>query len=201
MYPLRERRTSVLTNRPARRPGLLLESLESRRMLSATSTSTTITPDVTAVTADFGRGPVFGGPGTGITNPTPASTALTPSQIAAAYSMSLSSTTGSGETIAIVDAYNDPNIAADLATFDAEYKLPAANLTVENESGQTTRLPQTDAGWSLEIALDVEWAHAAAPGAKHRPGRGQLGEYQRPDGGGADRGEAGERRLDELGRQ
>ena len=166
MYPLRERRPSLLINRPARRPGLLLESLESRRMLSATSSSTTITPDVTTITADFGRRPGFGGsgPGTGITNPTPASAALTPSQIAAAYSISLSSTTGSGETIAIVDAYNDPNIAADLATFDSEYKLPAANLTVENESGQTTRLPQTDAGWSLEIALDVEWAHAAAPG-------------------------------------
>ncbi len=166
MYPLRERRPSVLINRPARRPGLLLESLESRRMLSATSSSTTVTPDVTTVTADFGRGPVFGGTGTGITNPTPAAGALTPSQIATAYSMSLSSTTGGGETIAIVDAYNDPNIAADLATFDTEYNLPAANLTVENESGQTTRLPQTDAGWSLEIALDVEWAHAAAPGAK-----------------------------------
>ena len=171
MYPLRERRPSVLINRPARRPRLLLESLESRRLLSATSSSTTITPDVTTVTADFGRGPGFGGSGsggsgTGITNPTPASTALTPSQLAAAYSISLSSTTGNGETIAIVDAYNDPNIAADLAKFDSQYNLPAANLTVENESGQTTRLPQTDAGWSLEISLDVEWAHAAAPGAK-----------------------------------
>jgi subtilase family serine protease len=80
--------------------------------------------------------------------------------------MSLSSTTGSGETIAIVDAYNDPNIVSDLSTFDSEYNLPAANLTVQNESGQTTRLPQTDPGWSLEISLDVEWAHAAAPGAK-----------------------------------
>jgi subtilase family serine protease len=158
------------TNRPTRTPRLLLESLESRRLLSATSTSTTITPEVATVTADLGRGPVFGGPeggsGTGITNPTPASTALTPTQITAAYSIKLASTTGSGGTISIVDAYNDPNIAADLAVFDSEYELPAANLTVENELGQTTRLPQTDAGWSLEIALDVEWAHAVAPGAK-----------------------------------
>ena len=89
MYPLRERRPSVLINRPARRPRLLLESLESRRLLSATSSGTTITPDVTTVTADFGQGPGFGGSGTGITNPTPASTALTPSQLAAAYSISL----------------------------------------------------------------------------------------------------------------
>ena len=55
-----------------------------------------------------------------------------------------------------------------LAVFDSEYKLPTANLTVENEAGQTTNLPRTDPGWSEEIALDVEWAHAAAPGAKAR---------------------------------
>jgi len=161
----REYALSLFGNRPVRRPRLLLESLESRRLLSATST-TTITPDVTTITADFERGHGFGGSGGGITNPTPASTALTPSQLAAAYSMSLASTTGSGQTIAIVDAYNDPNIQADLAVFDSEYKLPTANLTVENQSGQTSNLPQTDPGWSLEIALDVEWAHAAAPGAK-----------------------------------
>src|SRR5439155_10444941 len=100
--------------RLARRPRLLLEPLESRRMLSAASPS--------------------------VTNPSPASTALTPSEIAAAYSISLASTTGSGQTIAIVDAYNDPNIKADLATFDSQYNLPVASLTVLNQYGQTTNL-------------------------------------------------------------
>ena len=71
---------------------------------------------------------------------------------------------GAGQTIAIVDAYNDPNIASDLATFDAKFGLPAANLKVVGETG-STKLPTTDAGWSLEISLDVEWAHAIAPGA------------------------------------
>ena len=77
---------------------------------------------------------------------------------------------GAGQTIAIVDAYNDPNIAADLSTFDAAYGLSNPTLTVVNENGSTSSLPGTDpAGkgnsWAVEISLDVEWAHAAAPGA------------------------------------
>jgi subtilase family serine protease len=93
---------------------------------------------------------------------------LTPAEIRAAYQLNLISFsngtvsgTGAGETIAIVDAYNDPNIAADLATFDQEFNLPAPpSFTVDN-LGATT----TDAGWALETALDVEWAHAIAPDA------------------------------------
>jgi subtilase family serine protease len=168
MYRPRDRRPPVSFWSAPRRPRFILELLESRRLLSAAGSSTTVTPAVATVTADIGfpPGPGGGSPVTVITNPTPVSTALTPSQIATAYSISQSATTGSSQTIAIVDAYNDPNIQSDLATFDSQYKLPAASLTVENELGQTANLPRTNPGWSLEIALDVEWAHAAAPGAK-----------------------------------
>jgi hypothetical protein len=162
-------RPSEYSHRRARRPRLLLEPLESRRMLSTATAGTIITPNVTPVTADLSalrRGHQGGLPGGGVTNPTPASTALTPAQIASAYHIILSSSSASGQTIAIVDAYNDPNILADLAAFDTQYNLPAANITVQNQYGQTTNLPSTDSSWSLEIALDVEWAHAAAPGAK-----------------------------------
>lgn len=74
---------------------------------------------------------------------------------------------GSGQTIAIVDAYNDPNIASDLNTFDTQFGLPACTttngcLTVDTPQGT----PSTDSGWALEISLDVEWAHSIAPGAK-----------------------------------
>jgi subtilase family serine protease len=73
---------------------------------------------------------------------------------------------GAGQTIAIVDAYNDPNIGSDLQVFDQQFGLAApAALTVVNQNGGS-RLPATDAGWSMEITLDVEWAHAIAPGAK-----------------------------------
>jgi subtilase family serine protease len=74
--------------------------------------------------------------------------------------------TGSGQTIAIVDAYDDPNIAADLAKFDSTFGLPApASFKKVTQTGATTGYPATDATWALEIALDVEWAHAVAPAA------------------------------------
>src|SRR5262249_30325515 len=67
---------------------------------------------------------------------------------------------GTGQTIAIIEAYHDPNIQASLNAFDAAYGLPYTALTVINQAGN-----QTDDGWSTEESLDVEWAHAVAPGA------------------------------------
>ncbi|MFO0954700.1 MAG: S53 family peptidase [Isosphaeraceae bacterium] len=161
-----------------RRPGLPrrktcfdLESLESRRLLSVSAADVVgpvVTPSVaeTVVTPSRFRGGYFPWGGGGITNPNPVSGALTPAQIASAYDLNLSASAGAGQTIAIVTAYNDPNIASDLATFSSTYGLPAASLTVVNQYGSTTNLPATDGDWSLEAAMDVEWAHAAAPGAK-----------------------------------
>ena len=72
---------------------------------------------------------------------------------------------GSGQTIAIVDAYNQPNIVSDLAAFDTAFNLPAPpTFQVVNQTGGST-LPTSDPDWGLEISLDVEWAHAMAPGA------------------------------------
>src|SRR5207248_10309218 len=72
---------------------------------------------------------------------------------------------GSGETIAIVDAFDDPRAASDLHQFDLQFNLPDPILTKVNQTGGTS-LPQADAGWAEEIALDIEWAHAIAPKAK-----------------------------------
>lgn len=85
-----------------------------------------------------------------------------PSQIKQAYGVDQLSNTGAGETIAIVDAYGSPTIQTDLARFDAQFGLPAANLIVAYPNGK----PAKNAGWALETSLDVEWAHALAPGAK-----------------------------------
>jgi subtilase family serine protease len=72
---------------------------------------------------------------------------------------------GAGQTIAIVDAYNQPDIVNDLHTFDATYGLPdPPSFRVVNQNGGTS-LPAADQSWGLEISLDVEWAHAMAPGA------------------------------------
>jgi len=76
--------------------------------------------------------------------------------------------TGSGQTIAIVDAYDDPNIQTDLNTFDTNnmWGLPATTVTRVDQTGGTS-YPARDSsgGWELEESLDVEWAHAMAPGA------------------------------------
>jgi Bacterial Ig-like domain (group 3)/Right handed beta helix region len=128
--------------------------------------------------------------GNGVSNTialsSPAGTvAYTPAQIRAAYGINSVADDGTGQTIAIVDAYDDPNIDQALDAFDAQFGLtssgptlyneygPAASfLTVLNQSGQTTALPSTDpAGpgndnWEVEEALDVEWTHAIAPGAQ-----------------------------------
>ncbi len=97
-------------------------------------------------------------------------TGLSPATIRAAYGFSTSGTAGAGMTIAIVDAYNDPTAEKDLKVFSSQYGLPdctTANgcFRQVNQTGGT-KLPRTDAGWALEISLDVQWAHAIAPGAR-----------------------------------
>ncbi len=72
---------------------------------------------------------------------------------------------GAGQTIAIIDAYNQPDIASDLQTFDSTYGLAAPpSFSVVNQNGGSS-LPASDQNWGLEISLDVEWAHATAPQA------------------------------------
>ena len=78
---------------------------------------------------------------------------------------------GSG-AIAIVDAYNNPDAASDLSTFDSYWGLPSANFTQvyclpSHGSCETSNTPPAnDKGWALEEALDIEYAHAMAPYAK-----------------------------------
>ena len=65
--------------------------------------------------------------------------------------------------IALVDAYDAPNAASDLAKFSIQFGLPTANFQVVYASGKK---PAYDIGWELEASLDVEWAHAMAPNAR-----------------------------------
>ena len=67
--------------------------------------------------------------------------------------------TGAGSTIAVVDSVGDSSIVTDLNNFDSYFGLPAANLTINGNNTGTT------GNWAMETALDVEWAHAMAPGA------------------------------------
>ncbi len=119
---------------------------------------------------------------------TPPSGAFTPAQINHAYGVDQvrdngTLQDGSGMTIAIIDAYDNPKfvsrngnpdvtqdtsfIASDLHQFDIQFGLPepAGFFTKVSETGGTN-YPTGDPGWGTEIALDVEWSHAIAPGAK-----------------------------------
>jgi subtilase family serine protease len=93
-----------------------------------------------------------------------------PAQFLAAYN--LSGQAPNRPFIAIVDTYDAPNVAADLATYNAYYRIPALPVcTVPITSSPTAcfqkvdqrggaAYPPPDPGWALEIALDVEIAHA-----------------------------------------
>ncbi|MEB0030543.1 S53 family peptidase [Undibacterium sp. RTI2.1] len=138
-------------------------------------------------------------------SPAAATTAVstyTPAQIRAAYGLpAIPATTnaltpaqaaqlGAGQTIYIVDAMHDPNVAAELTTFNQKFGLPACTtktisattalplatasasscefaVVYNTASGTlTATAPAYDSGWATEIALDVQWAHATAPLAR-----------------------------------
>lgn len=140
-------------------------------------------PRTTAPTQTAACGPVPVGDSTcmvqvwhphGVTNgATPQASSpsgYSPATIEKAYDFAGSDAgTGTGKTIAIVDAYDDPTIAGNLSTFSTEYGLPACTTAngcfkKVNQTGGTT-YPAETAGWDVEISLDVEWAHAIAPKA------------------------------------
>jgi autotransporter-associated beta strand protein/predicted outer membrane repeat protein len=106
---------------------------------------------------------------------------FTPAQIRTAYGINQitfsggAAGNGAGQTIAIIDAYNDPDIVSDVSAFSTTYGLQPFNVsggptfTVVNQNGATSPLPansptNTGSGsWALEESLDVEWAHSVAP--------------------------------------
>ncbi len=94
-----------------------------------------------------------------------------PAQIRAAYGVDKLASqfhlTGAGTTIAIVDAYQSPTITSDLASFDTLFDLPAPTFHIIAPDGRTPFDPTNadEVDWAGEITLDVEYAHAIAPGA------------------------------------
>ncbi|GKQ36927.1 S53 family peptidase [Streptomyces sp. A012304] len=92
-----------------------------------------------------------------------------PSDLQDAYGLtSAAATAGSGETIAIVDAYDDPNAESDLATYRAHYGLSACTTAngcfkKVGQTGSTASLPAPDSGWAGEISLDLDMASAICP--------------------------------------
>jgi subtilase family serine protease len=140
---------------------------------------------VLAATASASQRPVCPGPvapgdsrcaahvvtnGKGTPQATTAPKGYGPAQFRGAYE--LPSAAATAQTIGIVDAYNDPNIAGDLNAYSKQFGLPQCNSSNPcfekvNQAGSAAGpFPQTSSGWSLEIALDVEVAHAICPNCK-----------------------------------
>jgi hypothetical protein len=95
-----------------------------------------------------------------------------PSDLQSAYNLaSAAATDGGNATVAVVDAYNDPDAASDLATYRAAWGLPACGsgcFRVLNENGQTSPLPANSGstGWATEESLDVDMVSAICPHCK-----------------------------------
>ncbi|MFC1407370.1 MULTISPECIES: carboxypeptidase regulatory-like domain-containing protein [Streptacidiphilus] len=90
-----------------------------------------------------------------------------PADLVSAYKLPSSSTAGTGQTVAVVDAYDDPNAAADLATYRSQYGLPPCTT----DSGCFTKVaqdgskhyPAPNSGWAMEISLDLDMVSATCP--------------------------------------
>jgi len=108
--------------------------------------------------------------GRGQPNATTSPTGYGPAQFHGAYQ--LPATTATVQTIAIVDAFDDPNIESDLAVYNSTFGLPpctTANgcfLKVNQNGSASGPFPRTNSGWALEISLDVEIAHAICQNCK-----------------------------------
>ncbi|WP_234367373.1 MULTISPECIES: S53 family peptidase [Streptomyces] len=92
-----------------------------------------------------------------------------PASLQAAYNLP-SANGGSGQTVAIVDAYDDPNAESDLAVYRSQYGLPACTTAsgcfqkVDQNGG--THYPHGNSGWAEEISLDLDMVSAACPNCR-----------------------------------
>jgi subtilase family serine protease len=89
-----------------------------------------------------------------------------PADIRSAYA--LPATAGTGQTIAVVDAYNDPHAEGDMDVYRAHFGLPACTtgngcFKKVNESGVQGKDPTTNAGWAQEVSLDLDMVSATCP--------------------------------------
>jgi hypothetical protein len=179
----KNRRNGRMVNalRQARRCHSAVETLEDRLLLSASpAAQPPATPLAHTTFMIAGRLPAPGNAQpTTSANPQQFLSLIDPAQMEAAYGVNLIKFgsvegTGQGQTIALIDAYNDPDIISDANTFSTTYGLPQFNgsgeptLQVLTETGSSnlSSVPeQAPGGWDVEESLDVEWAHSIAPDA------------------------------------
>jgi hypothetical protein len=90
---------------------------------------------------------------------------LTPELLHDAYRLPNETAEGAGQTVAVVDAFDDPTAEADLAVYDKQFGLPECTsengcFRKVNQKGEASPLPKVEGGWATEISIDVQMAHA-----------------------------------------
>jgi hypothetical protein len=106
---------------------------------------------------------------TGWAVPATANNSYGPSDLRSAYKITKqSANNGGGKTVALVDAYKDPNAASDLAAYRKHFHLSACTignkcLKIVNQSGKTSPLPSPNADWATEESLDLDMVSAICP--------------------------------------
>lgn len=106
-----------------------------------------------------------GGATPAVTYKTPFPGYLSPQRLRAAYGLPAETVSDSLQTIALVDAFDDPSAEADLGVFDKEYGLPACTsangcFRKVNQEGNASPLPEKEGEWASEISIDVQMAHS-----------------------------------------
>jgi subtilase family serine protease len=85
-----------------------------------------------------------------------------PNDLQAAYNLP-SSSRGAGQVVAIVNAYDNPNVSSDVATYRSTFGLPDANFVKYNQNGEMNNYPPGDRGWGVNADLGVEMVSATCP--------------------------------------
>jgi hypothetical protein len=146
-----------------------LESLECRQMLSATALAPAAHPAIPSMQPSA---LVVQPSAISINHPAvvSANAVYTPLQLRMAYGITSLPNQGQGATIAIVDAYADPDLTSDLALFSTDFGLPQMDgvgsdptFKISTPTGQPAPTAPTKGTWDVEESLDVEYAHSIAP--------------------------------------
>src|SRR5712671_2974823 len=152
-------------------PGALVRGAKRPPPRSTTTTASTSTTKATTTTASTTTSTVPGSTTTTVPSAscTTAHAGYTPCDLQSAYALP-SSTSGGGQTVAIVDAYDDPTAESDLAVYRATYGLAPCTTAngcfrKVNQTGGTT-YPAANTGWAEEISLDVDMVSAVCPNCK-----------------------------------
>jgi subtilase family serine protease len=111
----------------------------------------------------------FATPSVAGANPDAGTPPFTPQDIHTAYNLPVNAP--NAQTIAIVDAFDDPSAESDLAFFNSTFGLPACTTANGcfrklNQAGNAGPYPPFNSGWALEISLDIQWAHSICQNCK-----------------------------------